>query len=69
MKLQAPDPKPGSHKAIECGCMCPVIDNGHGHGYMGDAAKFGWVINLRCPLHGREEEITDPLHSVARNTV
>ena len=46
-------PKPGSDIAIEQGCTCPVLDNGHGKGRLGDGEKFGWVINHGCPLHGK----------------
>lgn len=44
--------RPGSNEAIDKGCACPVLDNGHGRGYLGDGKKFGWVINGTCPLHG-----------------
>jgi hypothetical protein len=43
---------PGSDAAIERGCTCPVIDNGHGRGIMGDGEQFGWWRNQDCPLHG-----------------
>jgi len=45
-------PNPGSDEAIELGCICPVIDNGHGRGYFGDGAKYGFVVREDCPLHG-----------------
>lgn len=41
---------PGSDRAIEKGCTCPVMDNGHGNGYMGQ--KNVYVMNENCPLHG-----------------
>ncbi len=51
-------PKPGSKEATELGCTCPVIDNGHGKGYMGGVKdKDGnvmFVINASCPIHGEE---------------
>ena len=51
-------PKPGSKEATEQGCTCPVIDNGHGKGYMGGVKdKDGnvmFVINASCPIHGEE---------------
>ncbi len=51
-------PKPGSKEATEQGCTCPVIDNGHGKGYMGGVKdKDGnvmFVINASCPVHGEE---------------
>jgi len=43
---------PGSDEAIDNGCTCPVLDNGHGRGYMGVEGKF--VISFDCPLHGEE---------------
>lgn len=39
-------PNPGSDEALELGCTCPVLDNGHGRG----AGPF-W-INEGCPVHG-----------------
>ncbi len=46
-------PNPGSDEAIERSCVCPVLDNGHGRGWMGQEDVF--VINERCPLHGSPE--------------
>lgn len=43
---------PGSIEASEAGCTCPILDNGHGRGYLGDGEKYGWVINQDCPIHG-----------------
>ena len=40
-------PHPGSDAARERGCICPVLDNGHGRG----PGPF-W-INGDCPLHGK----------------
>jgi hypothetical protein len=42
-------PNPGSDKAIEQGCTCPVLDNGHGRGYMGNPDIF--VYSGACPVH------------------
>lgn len=50
-------PNPGSHKAGEMGCKCPVMDNGHGNGAWGGVKINGhkvFIYNERCPLH-REE--------------
>lgn len=47
-------PKPGSREAVDRGCKCPVLDNGHGRGYLADGERFGFVINEGCPLHGTE---------------
>ena len=33
--MEAKAPNPGSDDAIEQGCRCPVMDNAHGHGYLG----------------------------------
>ncbi len=44
--------KPGSPAAVAAGCECPIIDNGHGRGYMGDSQRFGFVYTASCPLHG-----------------
>lgn len=41
---------PGSDAAIDKGCKCPVLDNGHGRGYMGQPGIF--VISDECKLHG-----------------
>lgn len=43
-------PPPGSDKAMDLGGTCPVLDNGHGKGYMG---TDDYVISFDCPLHGR----------------
>lgn len=42
-------PNPGSDEAIKAGCLCPIIDNGHGRGYMGQPDVF--VITVGCPVH------------------
>lgn len=42
-------PPPGSDAAIAKGCTCPVMDNGHGRGYMGVPGIF--VYSGDCPLH------------------
>lgn len=56
-------PNPGSIAARELGCVCPVLDNGHGRGYMGGVNIDGepvFVIRLDCKLHGEKtEETTD----------
>lgn len=43
-------PNPGSDEAIEMGCTCPVLDNGHGKGSMYGEDLF-WM-NANCPIHG-----------------
>lgn len=47
-------PKPGSDEALDQGCTCPVLDNGHGRGYMGMPGRF--VMSADCPLHGKARE-------------
>lgn len=42
-------PNPGSDAARKLGCKCPVMDNGHGKGYMG--LKDVFVYSGECPLH------------------
>lgn len=53
-------PNPGSDKAWEQGCLCPVLDNGHGNEELGKTRGF-W-ITADCPLHGepkrKQEEQT-----------
>lgn len=44
-------PNPGSPEAVKLGCKCPVLDNGHGNGYMGMKGVFVMVGN--CPIHGK----------------
>lgn len=41
------DPAPGSDKAVQAGCKCPVMDNAHGEGRNG---KF--ITDMACPIHG-----------------
>lgn len=43
-------PNPGSDAALDAGCLCPVLDNSHGYGYMGQKGVF--CINSACPMHG-----------------
>ena len=51
---------PGSDEAIASGCTCPVMDNGHGRGYLGgvtdEQGQTVFVIRLDCPLHGKKAE-------------
>ena len=56
-------PTPGSRDACSMGCICPIIDNGHGCGYMGGVKdKDGnvvFVTRADCPLHGSSELSTE----------
>jgi hypothetical protein len=47
-------PNPGSQEAIELGCRCPVIDNGHGQGAYQENGVWLFWINGDCPIHGLE---------------
>lgn len=42
-------PSPGSDEAISLGCVCPVLDNAHGRGYLGMEGVF--VYTCGCPVH------------------
>ena len=43
---------PGSTQAIKAGCTCPVLDNCHGKGYMGQEGVF--IYSFDCPYHQTE---------------
>ena len=47
---------PGSDKAIEKGCICPVVDNNYGRGYI---IPGQFVIVEDCPLHGKKNVIPE----------
>ena len=50
-------PNPGSDEALAQGCLCPVLDNGHGKcpPYPPD----GWWMTMGCPVHAphRQEHV------------
>ena len=57
-------PNPGSNAAIEQGCTCPVLDNGHGVGAWGGVRNLNGSVtfwtSLDCPLHkawGKSKEV------------
>lgn len=55
-------PNPGSDEAINLGCTCPVLDNGHGNG-CGRKDESGnplFWINGNCPVHGGRINETSP---------
>lgn len=59
---------PGSDTAIAAGCICPVLDNEHGRGYMGVSGVF--VMRGDCPMHGQEErDMTYPSIDQVRHKV
>lgn len=49
-------PNPGSPEAVAQGCLCPVLDNARGRGYLGgvrdEAGNVVFVQSGDCPLHG-----------------
>lgn len=47
------EPAPGSDEALDAGCECPVLDNGHGRGRFGEGEQY--VYNLACPVHGEQD--------------
>jgi hypothetical protein len=54
------DQPPGSDKAVEAGCTCPIIDNHHGHGRPYGGGTSYWVSS-DCPLHGYSDQKRTPL--------
>lgn len=47
-------PDPGTQAAIDKGCTCPILDNEHGRGYMGQPGIFIYVVG--CPIHKSVQE-------------
>lgn len=45
-------PNPGSGAALELGCLCPVLDNAHGKGWL---CSGEFIIRPNCPVHGDEK--------------
>lgn len=43
-------PFPGSREALDAGCICPVLDNGHGNLSLAQD-RGGWWITVGCPIH------------------
>ena len=54
------EPNPGSPEAQPLGCICPILDNAHGAGYLGGVkgadGETVFVVNLDCPPHGDAHE-------------
>lgn len=44
-----PNMNPGGDAALEAGCTCAVLDNGHGNEDLGRHRGF-WITE-GCPLH------------------
>lgn len=42
--------RPGSDEAIENGCLCPVLDNGHGNPEL-EARGYWQHVECRLPGH------------------
>lgn len=49
-------PIPGSREALAQGCLCPVLDNGHGRGYGRWDGETVFVRRFDCPLHGEPKQ-------------
>lgn len=47
-------PNPGSEEAIAQGCICPILDNGHGDDELGRIRGFWYTRG--CPVHDLEPE-------------
>ena len=45
-------PNPGSDEAIERGCTCAVLDNGHGQGFPYGGETCFWITQ-GCPIHAK----------------
>lgn len=56
-------PNPGSQEAVSAGCKCPVLDNGHGRGYMGGVVDADgrplFIYSAACPVHMPENNNDD----------
>ena len=55
-------PNPGSDEALDLGCTCPVLDNGHGRG-CGMADENGKLLfwySADCKVHCRPDETRTP---------
>lgn len=55
-------PPPGSDAARALNCLCPVLDNSHGRGYMGIEGVY--IYSANCPVHARKRppEAMSPAH-------
>jgi len=42
---------PGSNAALDAGCRCPPLENGHGRGHPTKTNPSGWMVNTNCPVH------------------
>lgn len=55
---------PESQDAIANGCTCPILDNAHGRGHLGDGDKYGWWMDVNCPIHRNPPAQKDSLKSL-----
>ena len=55
---------PGAPRAVNEGCLCPILDNAHGRGCGSNTTGPLYVIREDCPLHGDERR--DPAIERAR---
>lgn len=50
-----PKGAPGSPKATESGCTCPVMNNGRGRGMYVDSDGVAiYVVSCKCLVHNNE---------------
>ena len=48
-------PTPGSARAVDQGCICPILDNRRGAGVAIQRERTFW-ITAGCPLHTAAED-------------
>jgi len=51
-------PNPGSRAASAQGCLCAVLDNHHGQGFVMNH-ELCFYITLGCPLHAPVEDTVE----------
>ena len=61
MSAILPNP-PGSPEAVALGCICPVLDNGHGKGcgMKDDQGNILFWYRSDCPIHSEAEPYVPP---------
>lgn len=52
---RADRPNPGSEKAAQMGCTCPVRANNHG--ISAPYPPDSWIVDWDCPIHGIKDAI------------
>lgn len=55
-QIDHPKGNPGSIEADKRGCLCPVLDNGHGRLDPVMRKHRGFVVRTDCPVHGATTE-------------